>query len=60
MNGGEDRKNQSCRDRSMSVNTDASKESMMSSANSMGSIAGSNLTMDQRKQRVIQYWEKKK
>jgi len=50
------------RDRRMSANTVesmASKESLGSSC-SIGSIAGSNLTMDQRKLRVIKYWEKKK
>lgn len=58
-----DRKHVSCRDRSMSMNTVKSmisKESGVSSTCSLGSLSGSNLTMEQRKQRVIKYWEKKK
>lgn len=49
MNGESDRKNKSCRDRSMSVNTDesiVSKESGIHSTCSMGTITGSNMSLE--------------
>jgi hypothetical protein len=54
------------RDRSMSANT-FSNQSMgdakscgLSSTSSVGSFAGSTLSLEERKYRVIKYWEKKK
>lgn len=59
------------RDRSMSANTFGSNASMdqggsvnsiegVSSVNSIGSFEGSTLSMEERRSRVIKYWEKKK
>lgn len=43
----------------MSINT-ASDASMVSSTGSVMSLSGSNLSMDERKMKVVKYWERKK